>query len=428
MKDLEIKISKETRKVDIFKSIIGNEGENLQANFVFSFTDEFVDGQARLEYTIDGISNYQIMQKQDETYVLPIKSVITKKGQIDMQLVITEGVTEEEIPIFKSNTFYVYCNRSINAEIEQPDEYLSWIEIANTKLNQVDNLDISATKIDGIATVTITKKDGTQEVVEIFDGDAGTGAGTTNYQELENKPKINNIQLDGNKSLEELGIQPKGDYLKKEEDPTVPEHVKNIKEEDIDNWNNKSDFSGNYEDLNNKPTIPTKTSELTNDSDFVDEEYVDEKVNSNTIDKQGILIIDLSDTNFINGGSLTKEAEQYQKIIDFTFNNQSGVKMILARISEFTIDVLFTYDARNLTYIGYYEKESIYEVSMRVNQNNLPIYYSSKALTFLKSDNTTSYSVSNNYNPAHKKYVDDSINEKIGEINTILATLTEVSE
>ena len=28
-------------------------------------------------------------------------------------------------------------------------------------------------------------------------------------------------------------------------------------------------FSGNYDDLTNKPTIPTKTSELTNDSGFI---------------------------------------------------------------------------------------------------------------------------------------------------------------
>lgn len=38
---------------------------------------------------------------------------------------------------------------------------------------------------------------------------------------------------------------------------------------DISSWNSKSDFSGDYEDLTNKPTIPTKTSDLTNDSDFV---------------------------------------------------------------------------------------------------------------------------------------------------------------
>lgn len=57
--------------------------------------------------------------------------------------------------------------------------------------------------------------------------------------------------------------------LTQESDPTVPTHVKNITEENISVWNNKSDFSGNYEDLNGLPTIPSKTSELTNDSNFI---------------------------------------------------------------------------------------------------------------------------------------------------------------
>lgn len=39
-------------------------------------------------------------------------------------------------------------------------------------------------------------------------------------------------------------------------DPTVPSHVKRITREDIEGWNNKSEFSGNYEDLENKPQIP----------------------------------------------------------------------------------------------------------------------------------------------------------------------------
>lgn len=34
-------------------------------------------------------------------------------------------------------------------------------------------------------------------------------------------------------------------------------------------WDAKSDFSGDYNDLTNKPTIPSKTSDLTNDSGFV---------------------------------------------------------------------------------------------------------------------------------------------------------------
>lgn len=34
----------------------------------------------------------------------------------------------------------------------------------------------------------------------------GSTGGTTNYLELANKPKINNVELTGNKTLEDLGI------------------------------------------------------------------------------------------------------------------------------------------------------------------------------------------------------------------------------
>lgn len=38
-----------------------------------------------------------------------------------------------------------------------------------------------------------------------------------------------------------------------ETDPTVPSHVKSITNQDITNWNNKSNFDGNYNSLTNKP-------------------------------------------------------------------------------------------------------------------------------------------------------------------------------
>ena len=82
-----------------------------------------------------------------------------------------------------------------------------------------------------------------------------TTGGTSNYNELSEKPKINDVELIGNKSLNELGIQPEGNYLTNESDPTVPTYVKNIKEQDISNWNNKSDFSGNYNDLQDAPNL-----------------------------------------------------------------------------------------------------------------------------------------------------------------------------
>ena len=79
---------------------LGNEGENLQGDIVFSFIDEFVEGQARLEYELEGEKKYLFLTKENKTYKTPIKAVLTKQGQINMQLVITEGTEDEEIPIF----------------------------------------------------------------------------------------------------------------------------------------------------------------------------------------------------------------------------------------------------------------------------------------------------------------------------------------
>lgn len=55
-----------------------------------------------------------------------------------------------------------------------------------------------------------------------------------------------------------------------ETDPVfVASPAHGITSNDISNWNGKSDFSGSYNDLTNKPTIPSKTSDLTNDSGFI---------------------------------------------------------------------------------------------------------------------------------------------------------------
>ena len=171
MNNINIVINKATRMVELSKRTMGNDGENLQSSLVFSFNDEFVDGQARLEIILpSGDKEWFTLTKENETYIIPIKSVITKEGKIDMQLVIDEGTNNESIPIFKSNTFYIYVNESINAVEEAPEGYEQWIEIANAKLTQMDNLDIDATQTSTGATIIITKKDGTTESVQVLNG------------------------------------------------------------------------------------------------------------------------------------------------------------------------------------------------------------------------------------------------------------------
>lgn len=80
--------------------------------------------------------------------------------------------------------------------------------------------------------------------------------GTNNYDDLINKPVINDIQLDGNLSSADLGLQPAGSYVENETDPVFSASPSaGITSQDITNWNNKSDFSGDYDDLSNKPEL-----------------------------------------------------------------------------------------------------------------------------------------------------------------------------
>ena len=142
MENIDIVINKRTRMIqDLPRTVIGNDGENLQENLVFSFEDEFAEGQARLEVLMpDKTKEWYPLTQVEETYQLPVKSILTKIGKIYMQVVVDEGTDENSVPIFKSNIFYVIVNKSINAVGEAPEGYTLWLEIANAKINEMNLL------------------------------------------------------------------------------------------------------------------------------------------------------------------------------------------------------------------------------------------------------------------------------------------------
>ena len=71
-------------------------------------------------------------------------------------------------------------------------------------------------KINGVNTLTIEA--GTNITLDqegnilTINSTGGGGGGTSDYTDLTNKPKINNVELNGNKSFNDLGIQPAGNY------------------------------------------------------------------------------------------------------------------------------------------------------------------------------------------------------------------------
>ena len=101
-----------------------------------------------------------------------------------------------------------------------------------------------------------------------------TGGGTTNYNDLINKPSINNFTLQGNKTGSQLGlvsstdiatVATTGSYNDLTNKPTIPAAQVNA------DWNSSSGVSeilnkptlatvatsGSYDDLTNKPTLAT---------------------------------------------------------------------------------------------------------------------------------------------------------------------------
>lgn len=91
--------------------------------------------------------------------------------------------------------------------------------------------------IDDSQTIDINLIDDTEKI------EVGLIKEIDKYPDLKELPSINDVTLIGNKTLHDLGIQPEGNYLTTETDPTVPNYVKNITQDDITNWNNKADES-----------------------------------------------------------------------------------------------------------------------------------------------------------------------------------------
>lgn len=124
---------------------------------------------------------------------------------------------------------------------------------------------VTATKVGKVTTVYV---DGTA-IATINDGQDGTGVVTDVTQ--------NGVSvLDGTVAkvivpMKVSDLTNDSGFISSESDPVfTASPAYGISASDISTWNGKSDFSGDYDDLTNKPTIPSKVSDLVDDSNHVD--------------------------------------------------------------------------------------------------------------------------------------------------------------
>lgn len=102
---------------------IGNKQQNLQNKLKFEFEDEIVEGQAWLEYEIDGVKKYTPMEQYEKGYQIDIKSCLLTSSQVSVDLKITQNEEPEGVPVFVTNIIEFNVEDTINAKQEELEEY-----------------------------------------------------------------------------------------------------------------------------------------------------------------------------------------------------------------------------------------------------------------------------------------------------------------
>lgn len=173
MKDIIIKVF-QYGNIYASEGSLGINCENLQGRLIFEFEDYIVTGTGYLEFERDDEKGLIPLTYENEQYYLEIKdSLLKKEGIIKLQLRVTEDTIDGEIPVFKSEVFELEVKEAINATTEIPDEYPEWIDLANAKIKEMDNLNITTERVEGGVNIKVTEKDGTETITKLNDGQPG---------------------------------------------------------------------------------------------------------------------------------------------------------------------------------------------------------------------------------------------------------------
>ena len=193
-----------------------------------------------------------------------------------------------------------------------------------------------------------------------------------------------------------------------ETDPTVPSHVKTISQADIENWNNKSNFNGDYTELANKPTINNV-----------------ELDGNKTLSDLGIDIPNLPDliknAKTISGGNVSNLSNGLYFINTNSFGTISGVSGLG---SVYKGDII--YKNRNYAIVISGQSNGIV-LGITYNTGSSNASKTIKLSDLVPWNNTTSFTPTVDYNLAHKKYVDDTIKSQINATFTLDGTTLNIN-
>lgn len=257
----------------------------------------------------------------------------------------------------------------------------------------------------------MAKTDGVARIIALAalgkDGGGSTG-GTTNYLELANKPKINDVELTGNKTLEDLGINIpdlENYYTKEEIDNTFPT-TEAVNETFEASWKETKE----YIDSASNPLYTFDTDELYS-------------VTEGELFETGKLVL----KDIINKkpfSIMVRRAEYYGNSADYRAVFAGNViKGIESSTTSYIITVLCsTPMIESRPFYPVIPVRITLEYDQSTKELQKVTFQSDRQHNFfLSTANTKSYTPTSDYNPATKKYVDDELSTKIGNEQLVFA-------
>ena len=155
-----------TRSVDI------NAGEYNVTTCVFQFSEEY-----------DDLTKQAVFSTCDSTYKVPIlnnqctipSEVLETSGQVLLGVYGYESANDELFLRYSPTPQYFNVSKGSYKEgndpdLPEPSEWEQVLALINQAITETNNLNIEVNKEEHITTVTLTKKDGTTETVQIEDG------------------------------------------------------------------------------------------------------------------------------------------------------------------------------------------------------------------------------------------------------------------
>ena len=222
-----MKVKVDTHKITIEGDIETNAGEYNVTPCEFNFSNEY-DDLTKMAVFSTCNDVYKVAILNDEC-TIP-EEALREEGQVLLGVFAYESTNDELVLRYSPIPRYFNVTRGSYREgndpiLPAPTEWERVLALINKAITETNNLNIQVDKEDNVTHVTLTKKDGTQETVDIEDGKSlefnwqGTSLG---------------IRQEGQSEYQYVNLQgPKGEpgAIKFEIVETLP--TENIKEDTI---------------------------------------------------------------------------------------------------------------------------------------------------------------------------------------------------